>query len=541
MPVTVKRALISVSDKTGVVDFAKALAARGVEIISTGGTARMLAENGVAVVRIADYTGFPEILDGRVKTLHPKVHGGILARRDLAEHMATLEEHGIGPIDMVVVNLYPFEATISKPNVNFADAIEQIDIGGPSMVRSAAKNHTDVAVVTSCQFYVEVLEALEASDGRLPDALLRKLGLEAFRLTAHYDRAIADYLADQADEDLPEVIGVEMTKKSILRYGENPHQKAALYVSGKRGGELGLAHARVLGGKELSYNNYVDLEAALETARDFAEPTAVVIKHTNPCGCASAETLADALTEAWLGDPMSAYGSVIGLNRKMDVETARQLGSSKYLREVIEPRYAAETGLKDVTILAAFVEAVVAPGYEPEALEILKRRKNLRILEVSDWEPRTRGLAIRPIPGGYLVQEPDIVSVPPSEYRVVTKVKPTGDQLASLAFADRVAKHVHSNAIVLVKGAALVGCGAGQMSRFDSSHLAARKAGDRAKGAVLASDAMFPARDGLDAAAATGAAAVIQPGGSVRDDEVIAAADEHGIAMVLTGMRHFLH
>lgn len=541
----IRRALVSVSDKSGIVDFCRALVAMNVQILSTGGTMRALAEAGVPVTAVDEYTGFPEMMDGRVKTLHPKIHGGLLALRDNPEHMAQAQAHGIEMIDMVVVNLYPFEATIAKEGTTLEEAVEQIDIGGPSMVRSAAKNFRDVTIVPGPEYYDRVLAEMRAGDGATTLDTRKELALAAFEMTCRYDAAISSYLRAQftGEAGFPTVIAPKLRKLADLRYGENPHQSAALYRD-LGAHEPGVAGAVQLHGKELSFNNYLDLTAALEAARDFDEPTAIIIKHLNPCGAASAPTLAQAWEDAYTADPVSAFGSVLGFNRVVDRETAEAIFNNDWLAEVIKPRFYAESGLTDVTIIGAFVEAIIAPGYEPAALERLKKRsKNLRIMLLEDFAPDDRrcDLDLRSIPGGMLVQERDYQAVPPEGWQIVTRVRPTEEQVRSMVFADRVAKHVKSNAIVLVQGAHVVGCGAGQMSRVDSAIIAARKAGKRAAGSVLASDAMFPARDGLDAAAATGCSAIIQPGGSVRDEEVIAAADEHGIAMVMTGMRHFWH
>jgi len=541
----IRRALVSVSDKSGIVDFCRALTEMDVQLLSTGGTMRALAEAGVPVTAVEDYTGFPEMMDGRVKTLHPKIHGGLLALRDNAEHMAQAEAHGVEMIDMVVVNLYPFEATIAQEGTTLEEAVEQIDIGGPSMVRSASKNFRDVTIVTSPDDYERVLAEMREHDGETTLQTRRELALAAFEMTCRYDAAISSYLREQFTDEagFPAVLAPKLRRMAELRYGENPHQSAALYQD-LGAHEPGVAGAQQLHGRELSFNNYLDLTAALESARDFEEPTAIIIKHLNPCGAASAATLAQAWEDAYTADPVSAFGSVLGFNRVVDVETAQCIFNDDWLEEVIKPRFYAETGTTDVTIIGAFVEAVIAPGYEPEALDILKKRsKNIRLMLLEDFAPESRrqDLDMRSIPGGMLVQNRDYEAVPPADWQIVTQVKPTDEQIRSLIFADRIAKHVKSNAIVLVQGTHVVGCGAGQMSRVDSSIIAARKAGKRAQGSVLASDAMFPARDGLDAAAATGCAAIIQPGGSRRDDEVIAAADEHGIAMVMTGMRHFWH
>jgi len=543
----VQRALISVSDKTGIVEFARALVEMGVEILSTGGTRRKLEEAGVPVRAVESYTGFPEIMDHRVVTLHPRVHGGLLAVRDNDEHMAEAQELGIEMIDMVVVNLYPFQQTVADPEVTIEEAIENIDIGGPTMVRSAAKNHKYVAIVCKVDFYDDIIAEMQANDGCLSLATRQKLALEAFAHTGQYDAAIVDYLSRQygnPDSDFPVYFAPWYEKLGTdLRYGENPHQRAALYA--RIGGvEPGLARAEKLHGeRELSFNNYLDVAAALEAARDFDDPTAIVIKHLNPCGAASAPTLRQALEDAWSGDPISSFGGIFGFNRIVDAETAEIIGNKEFLREVIEPRYRAESGDEESTIISAFPECVVAPGYEPAALELLKQHKNLRVLRLHEfWHPdREVDLDMKRIAGGLVVQTPDVESVLPDELKVVTEKQPTPEQIESLLFADRIAKHVKSNAIVLVQGTRLVGCGAGQMSRIDSCLIAARKAGKRAEGSVLASDAMFPAPDGLEAAAATGAVAIIQPGGSRADDEVIAAANKAGVVMVFSGMRHFLH
>ncbi|HEY3396750.1 MAG TPA: bifunctional phosphoribosylaminoimidazolecarboxamide formyltransferase/IMP cyclohydrolase [Armatimonadota bacterium] len=543
----IKLALLSVSDKTGLVDFARGLRAMDVKILSTGGTKRSLEEAGIEVTAVEDYTGFPEMMEGRVKTLHPKVHGGLLARRDNEEHMAQAAAHGIEMIDLVVVNLYPFQQTVAKPDVTLEDAVENIDIGGPTMLRSAAKNFASVAVVCNPSWYDRILEEMRASDGEVSAETRRQLALEVFAHTGQYDAAITSYLSPAFAAEptrFPQYFAPWYAKQGEdLRYGENPHQAAALYAQ-INAPEPGLAHAEKLWGeRELSFNNYLDLTAALEAARDFEEPTAIIVKHLTPCGAATAATLREAFETAWAVDPISAFGGVIGLNRVVDKATAEIIGNNAYLQETIAPRYREESGDADSNIISAFVEAIIAPGYEPEALELLKRRKNLRVMLLEDFCPegRKRDLDLKKIPGGLVVQTPDLAFATAADLKVVTKKQPTPEQIASLLFADRLAKHVKSNAIVLVQGTRLVGCGAGQMSRFDSCVIAARKAGKRASGACLASDAMFPARDGLDAAAATGAVAILQPGGSKADAEVIAAADEAGIAMVFSGMRHFWH
>ena len=543
----IKRAIISVSDKAGVVDFARGLHELGVEILSTGGTRRQLAEAGLPVRAVEDYTGFPEIMDHRVVTLHPKVHGGILCVRDKETHMKEAEELGIEMIDMVVINLYPFQQTVAKEGVTLADAVENIDIGGPAMLRAAAKNHKYVAVVCSPAFYAEILDELQANGAALSQTTRQKLALETYAHTGQYDAAIAQYLSGAFAEQetfFPKYLAPWYVKQGDdLRYGENPHQEAALYAQ-LGAHEPGLAKAQKLSGAtELSFNNFLDLTAAMEAARDFDEPTAIVIKHLNPCGAASAPTLAQAFADAWAADPICAFGGVLGFNRVVDVETAKMIGNAEYLQDVIAPRYREESGDLESTILAGFVEAVIAPGYEPEALEILSHKKNMRVMIQPDWKPadRVKDFDMKKIPGGMVVQTPDAQSVRKLDLKVATVKQPTPEQIESLLFADKIAKHVKSNAIVLVQGTRLVGCGAGQMSRVDSAMIAGRKAGLRAKGSVLASDAMFPARDGLDAAATTGAVAFIQPGGSKRDEEVIQAANEHGLVMVMTGMRHFWH
>jgi len=542
----IRRALISVSDKSGVVEFARQLTEMGVTILSTGGTMRALQDGGVPVTAVEDYTGFPEMMEGRVKTLHPKIHGALLANRDIPQHLEEAKEQGIELIDLVVVNLYPFRETIAKPDVTLAEAVENIDIGGPTMLRSAAKNFASVAVVCDPDCYDEIIAEMRANGGALSLRTRRQLALEAFAHTGQYDAAIAQYLSRQfveEDSKFPTYFAPWYVKQgSDLRYGENSHQQAALYAQ-IDAAEPGLARAeKIHGERDLSFNNYLDLTAALTTARDFDEPTAVIIKHLNPCGLASAATLAQAFQDAWASDPVSAFGSVMGFNRVIDVETAQMIGNKEFLFEVIAPRYREESGDEESMIISAFVEALVAPGYEPEALEILRQHKNLRIMQMDQFAAAAQpDFDLKKIPGGLVVQDEDVQFVAPGDIQVVTEKQPTAEQLQSLLFADRVAKHVKSNAIVLVQGTRLVGCGAGQMSRIDSCLIAARKAGNRAQGAVLASDAMFPARDGLDAAAATGAEAIIQPGGSRADEEVIAAANEHGLVMVFTGMRHFWH
>ncbi len=503
-----RRALLSVSDKTGILDLARGLVAAGIEIVSSGGTAGEIAEAGIPVTKVSDATGAPEILGGRVKTLHPKIHGGILADRRKPEHVAELEAQGITPIDLVVCNLYPFERTVEHPSVTEDDAIEQIDIGGPAMVRAAAKNWHSVAVVVDPARYGEVLAEIQ-EHGEVTEETRRKLSLAAFQHTNGYDAAIARYLGGvEAFPDRMIIIG---DKVADLRYGENPHQGAAFYRF--PGASSGLAAAKQLHGKELSYNNLLDTDAAWRLVLDFAEPGAAIIKHSNPCGAALAANTFDAYRLALECDRTSAFGGIVALNRTCDPATA--------------------TAISEI-----FTEVVIAPSYDPEAVAILAEKKNLRILEAP--LVLTAELDVRRIAGGLLVQTPDGPDLA-EDAKVVTKAQPTEEQLRDLRFAWVVAKHVKSNAIVLVKDRVAVGVGAGQMSRVESTELAARRAGARAAGTACASDAFFPFRDGLDAAVAAGATSVIQPGGSVRDDDIIAAADEHGIPMLFTGRRHFRH
>jgi phosphoribosylaminoimidazolecarboxamide formyltransferase/IMP cyclohydrolase len=511
----IARALISVYDKTGIVEFARGLSDLGTELISTGGTRQLLAAAGIPVRDISDLTGFPEILGGRVKTLHPRVAGGLLAMRSDPSHMRQVSEQGIAPIDLVCVNLYPFAETLRKPGVTFEEIIENIDIGGPSMIRAASKNFQDVAVVTSPWDYSAVLSALQAGNGTLPRETLFELARKAFLLTARYDAQIAEGLSwlnarEEKGEagprpQFPERRFVELEKLMDLRYGENPHQQAAFYRPGARPAS-GLAAARQLQGKELSYNNIVDLDAAWNLASEFTDPACAIIKHTNPCGVAIAGKQVDAYLKAYETDTVSAFGSVIAFNRNVDGATATELAK-------------------------LFVEAIAAPDFAPEALEILTTKKNLRLLVMGSGpaNPEHGDLETR-----------DTARLPP-DARVVTERKPTDDEQRNLEFAWRVAKHVKSNAIVLAKDGRAVGVGAGQMSRVDSVKIAVQKAGDLGRGTVLASDAFFPFRDGVDEAARAGVTAVIQPGGSVRDDDAIASANANGMTMILTGMRHFKH
>ena len=505
---TVKRALVSVSDKNGIIELARGLVELGVEIVSSGGTANALSDAGIAVTKVSDVTGAPEILGGRVKTLHPKIHGGILADRRNEEHVLQLEEQGIEPFDLVVCNLYPFERTVAHPSVTEDDAVEQIDIGGPAMVRAAAKNFHSVAVVVNPHSYDMVLDELQSS-GEIALDLRRQLALEAFRHTAAYDSAVANYIAGQ--DVSPDCLVLSSDKVMDLRYGENPHQDAAFYRAA--GIATGVAAADQIHGKELSYNNILDTDAAWGLVSELDGTAAVIIKHSNPCGAALGASLLDAYAKALECDRTSAYGGIVALNERCDAATA-------------------------AAVAKIFNEVIIAPGFDDDALAILTGKKNVRILKASDRVGR--GINIRSVAGGLLVQSSD----PPDQLenlKVVTEAQPTEDQMRDLRFAWVVAKHVKSNAIVLAKDQVAVGVGAGQMNRLESTELAARRAGSRAQGTVCASDAYFPFRDGLDAAVAAGAVAVIQPGGSVRDDEVIAAADEHGIPMLFTGRRHFRH
>jgi len=525
-----RRALVSVSRKEGLVDFVREVVKLGFEIVSTGGTAKLLREGGLVVTDVSAVTGFPEMMDGRVKTLHPKVHGGLLALRDNPQHRAALEAHGITPIDLVVVNLYPFQETIAKPGVTLEEAIENIDIGGPSMVRSSAKNYRFVGIVTDPADYPRVLEALKGRDGSLPESLRFELAVKAFRHTAAYDAAISSDLgglhASAAGADagpaFPAAFTPFLRKSEELRYGENPHQKAAVYVDPLWKGPS-VAAAQFLGGKELSYNNLLDLHSALGLVMEFAEPAAVVVKHNNPCGAAVAGTLAEAWRKAHAGDSISAFGGIVAFNRTVDEATAQAIAQPSH-----------------------FLECIIAPGYEPEALKALQSKtkwgKSCRILATSRWteeDLRRPRWDIRSILGGVLLQTAD-AELLPGDWKVATTA-PTPEQARELKFAWTVCKHVKSNAIVLAKDGMVVGVGAGQMSRVDSSFIAVRKAGDRAKGAVIASDAFFPFPDALEVCLDAGAVAAVQPGGSMRDGEVIAVAQKRNIPMVLTGMRHFRH
>jgi phosphoribosylaminoimidazolecarboxamide formyltransferase/IMP cyclohydrolase len=518
MPIA--RALLSVSDKQGLADFARQLQQRGVELLSTGGSAQLLRNAGIAVREVSEHTGFPEIMDGRVKTLHPKIHGGLLGRRGTDE--AVMAEHGILPIDLLVVNLYPFAATIARPECTWADAIENIDIGGPAMLRAAAKNHQDVTVLVDPADYAGVLAEIDASGGTSIDTRSR-LAAKAFAHTAAYDTMVSGYLqrAQQPPiERFPERLPLVFEKLQGLRYGENPHQQAAFYRSPTARGAT-IATAQVLQGKELSFNNIGDADAALECVRQFAEPACTIVKHANPCGVAVAGNIHDAYDRAYKTDPTSAFGGIIAFNRNLDVRTAQAI------------------------VARQFAEVILAPGVDPGAREVLAIKPNIRVLAVGDLAASTGdAYELRSVNGGLLVQDRDRGTVAKADLKVVTRRPPDARELADLLFAWRVAKMVKSNAIVFARNAQTIGVGAGQMSRVYSTKIAAIKAGDEqlaVQGAVMASDAFFPFRDGLDTAAGYGITAVVQPGGSMRDAEVIAAADEHGIAMVFTGMRHFRH
>src|SRR6266540_1525464 len=520
----IQRAILSVTDKTGLVEFARRLAAQGVELVSTGGTARVLRDAHLPVREISDLTGFPEMLDGRVKTLHPKVHGGILHVRSNPAHVAAVREHGILPIDMLVVNLYAFEETAAKPGVHFEEIIENIDIGGPSMVRSAAKNFQDVAIVTSPADYDAIAGEMEQRGGELSLETKWRLAQQAFSTTSAYDTAIANALAEiSVDEGgnfnishiggsahFPDVLRLHFQKAFDLRYGENPHQRAALYrdSSGK-----GVANARQLQGKELSFNNIVDLQAAWELAQEFSEPVCAIIKHTNPCGTATGKTLAEAYRRALECDPVSAFGGVIGVNQIIDGITAAEMAK-------------------------LFVEAIAAPGFTPEARESFAKKKNLRLVEINDLHQRW---VLKNVSGGVLVQDNDVRPLTDADLKVVTKREPTAEEMRALLFAWKVCKHVKSNAILYAREGQSVGVGAGQMSRVDSARIGAEKAVLPLEGTVAASDAFFPFPDGVEVIARAGATAIIQPGGSVRDQEVIETADRLGLAMVFTGVRHFRH
>jgi len=519
--VKIKRALISVSDKTGIVDFAKELIKFDVEILSTGGTAKALRENNIPVKDVSEYTGFPEMLDGRVKTLHPKIHGGLLALRQNPEHMAKLKEHGIGLIDMVVVNLYPFEKTVAKPDVTLEEAIENIDIGGPSMLRSAAKNAQSVAVINNPDRYNAIIQELKENKGSLSEKTMRKLGVEVYGLTSRYDNAIYNYLSKKIlNSEAPGIgfsnkISFEFTKVQDLRYGENPHQKAAFYAD--KGQTKGLASIKQLWGKELSFNNILDLNAAVNIVREFSLPAVVFIKHNNPCGVAENQDLLKAYKDAWACDKLSAFGGIVSVNRKIDLTLAKLIEKS------------------------GFLECVICPEFSSDALALLKDKKNLRLLEMPNLLQKSNGLDFKKVDGGLLLQDEDSLTLDESKLKVVTKKKPTKAQMGSLLFAWKVAKHVKSNAIILTRGTKTVGIGAGQMSRVDSVFISTKKSGKLALGSVLASDAFFPKEDAIQLAAKYKIKAIIQPGGSIADDKIIQMADKYKIPMVFTGIRHFRH
>ena len=529
----IRRALISVSDKTGIVEFAQALAERGVDILSTGGTARLLAEQGIAVTEVSDYTGFPEMMDGRVKTLHPKVHGGVLGRRGQDDDV--MEKHGINPIDMVVVNLYPFAETVAKEGCTLADAVENIDIGGPTMVRSAAKNHKDVTIVVNAHDYNRVIAEMDANDKSLTLETRFDLAIAAFEHTASYDGMIANYFGTMVpsygenkedDEPSPEnkskfprTFNQQFEKKQDMRYGENSHQAAAFYVEANPQ-EASVSTARQIQGKALSYNNIADTDAALECVKEFNEPACVIVKHANPCGVALGKDILEAYNRAYQTDPTSAFGGIIAFNQELDAETATAI------------------------VERQFVEVIIAPSVSAEAIEVVTAKKNVRLLECGEWTTKTTGFDVKRVNGGLLVQDRDQGMVSLDDLKVVSKRQPTEEELKDALFCWKVAKYVKSNAIVYAKGDMTIGVGAGQMSRVYSAKIAGIKAADEGlevAGSVMASDAFFPFRDGIDAAAEAGIKCVIQPGGSMRDDEVIAAADEHGMAMIFTGMRHFRH
>ena len=536
MDVKIKTALISVSDKGGVVEFAKKLSKMGVKIISTGGTAKKLSEAGVKAVGIESVTGFPEMMDGRVKTLHPKIHGALLGLRDKKEHKAAMSEHGIEPIDLVCVNLYPFEATIAKPGCTLEDAIENIDIGGPSMLRSAAKNHKYVTVVTQSDQYGRVIEEMEKNGGAVSEELRSDFARVAFGLTACYDAAISKYLNARAGVEYPERVSIAMVKAASLRYGENPHQSAAFYKLASSG-ETSVSSGTLLeGGTGISFNNLLDVNAAFELVKEFDKPAAVVVKHLNPCGCAVDEDICMAYRRAYEGDVISAFGGIVALNRKVNVELARTIMESYSLFG------------KAFGASGFFAEVIVAPEFDQDAVQIIRTLKSwgdrVRLIESGPIDKPKTDLAeydVRCLIGGMLLQKRDLVGWEPDVLTYPTKAKPTKEQLEDLRVAWLVAKHTKSNTIVLVKNRRILGVGAGQMNRVESGLIAFRRAGDAAKGCVMASDAFFPFPDNVENAGQAGVAAIVQPGGSVKDDEVIASADKYGIAMVFTGKRHFKH
>ncbi|WOA54036.1 bifunctional phosphoribosylaminoimidazolecarboxamide formyltransferase/IMP cyclohydrolase [Dickeya solani] len=523
----IRRALLSVSDKAGIVEFAQALSQRGIDLLSTGGTARLLADAGLPVTEVSDYTGFPEMMDGRVKTLHPKVHGGILGRR--GQDDAIMAQHHIQPIDMVVVNLYPFAQTVAKADCTLEDAVENIDIGGPTMVRSAAKNHNDVAIVVKSSDYTAIITEMDANAGSLTYETRFDLAIKAFEHTAAYDSMIANYFGSkvpayhgdttQPSGHFPRTLNLNFIKKQDMRYGENSHQQAAFYIEEKVA-EASVATAQQLQGKALSYNNIADTDAALECVKEFVEPACVIVKHANPCGVAIGGSILDAYERAYKTDPTSAFGGIIAFNRELDEATAQAIISRQ------------------------FVEVIIAPSASEAALKVTAAKQNVRVLTCGQWQQRASGLDFKRVNGGLLVQDRDLGMVEAAQLRVVTERQPTEAELRDALFCWKVAKFVKSNAIVYARDNMTIGIGAGQMSRVYSAKIAGIKAGDEGlevNGSVMASDAFFPFRDGIDAAAAVGITCVIQPGGSIRDDEVIAAANEHGIAMLFTDMRHFRH
>ncbi len=520
----IKRALISVSDKTGIVEFARALVELRIDILSTGGTAKLLSAAGIPVQEVSDYTGFPEMLDGRVKTLHPKIHGGLLGRRDLDSHVRAMQEHGIPPIDLVAVNLYPFEQAVARPECDLENAVENIDIGGPTLLRAAAKNHGSVTVLVDSADYEPVLTEMQKNRGAVTSATRFRLATKVFEHTARYDGAIANYLgairADGSRARFPHTYNSQFIQAQEMRYGENPHQQAAFYVE-PHPAEACVSTAKQLQGKELSFNNVADTDAALECVKAFDETACVIVKHANPCGVAVADSVLDAYQQAYITDPTSAFGGIIAFNRPLDAVTAKAI------------------------VERQFVEVIIAPSVNPDALTILATKQNVRVLACGAWGPvRPAGLDYKRVTGGLLVQERDNGQVLEQELKVVTQRRPTPQELHDLLFAWKVVKFVKSNAIVYCKEGRTIGVGAGQMSRVYSARIASIKATDaglEVQGSVMASDAFFPFRDGLDQAAEVGISAVIQPGGSMRDQEVIDAADQHGIAMVFTGMRHFRH
>ncbi|UAL52606.1 bifunctional phosphoribosylaminoimidazolecarboxamide formyltransferase/IMP cyclohydrolase [Bacillus sp. OVS6] len=511
---TIKRALVSVSNKDGIIPFVTELVEQGIEVISTGGTKSLLQQNGVKVTGISEVTGFPEIMDGRVKTLHPNIHGGLLAVRSNPDHMKQLEENSILPIDLVVVNLYPFKETISKQDVTFDDAIENIDIGGPTMLRSAAKNHQDVAVVVDPADYAEVLEQIK-SEKEVTIATKQKLAAKVFRHTASYDALIAEYLTNAVGEEDPETVTYTFEKKQSLRYGENPHQKATFYKK-PLASNVSIAEAEQVHGKELSYNNIKDADAALQIVREFKQPAAVAVKHMNPCGVGTGETIFEAFTRAYEADPTSIFGGIIALNHEVDKETAHKL------HEI-------------------FLEIVIAPSFDKEALEILTSKKNLRLLTLDVLGAEKQDQQITSIHGGLLVQDEDTLSFDDAKITIPTKREPTEQEWEDLKLAWKVVKHVKSNAIVLTKNQMTVGVGAGQMNRVGAAKIAIEQAGAHAEGSAMGSDAFFPMNDTVEAAAKAGVTAIIQPGGSIKDEDSIQKADEYGITMVFTGVRHFKH